>query len=169
MNYTLGLDIGSSSIGWAMTTDSDILKLGVRIFPEGVEAKSREPKNRTRRQKRLLRRQIARKAMRREMVLHAFQLLGWLPTDSTELEKIWHEDPYALRKKGLDEALSKSELARAFFHLAKRRGFKSNRKAQSDEDLLLEEALETDTKEDTTEKSDNKSKKAKKKSTARWR
>ena len=163
MTYTLGLDIGSSSIGWAMTTDSDILRLGVRIFPEGVEAKSREPKNRTRREKRLLRRQIARKAMRRKLVLHAFQLLGWLPSDENALEEIWHEDPYALRKKGLDEALSKSELARAFFHLAKRRGFKSNRKAQSDEELLLEDALETDTK-DTAEKSDNEksNKKAKK-------
>lgn len=51
MTYTLGLDFGSASIGWAMTTDSDITTLGSRIFPEGVEAKSREPKNLTRRKK----------------------------------------------------------------------------------------------------------------------
>jgi CRISPR-associated endonuclease Csn1 len=168
MTYTLGLDLGSASIGWAITTGSNIIKLGSCLFPEGVEAKSREPKNRARRQKRLLRRQIARKAQRRKIILHAFQLLGWLPTETAALEKTWHEDPYALRKKGLDEALSKSELARVFFHLAKRRGFKSNRKAQSDEDLMLEDAPETDSKDidtkDTAEKSDNKTsnKKAKK-------
>lgn len=34
MTYTLGLDLGSASIGWAMTTDSDITTLGSRIFPE---------------------------------------------------------------------------------------------------------------------------------------
>jgi len=146
MTYTLGLDIGAASIGWAMTTDNDLSCIGSRLFPEGLEAKSREPKNRKRREKRLVRRQIARKAMRRQTTLQAFQILGWLPNDTAELEKIWHEEPYALRKKALDEPLTKSELARALFHLSKRRGFKSNRKTDTNEETLVEAAPETESK-----------------------
>ncbi len=146
MTYALGLDLGSASIGWARTTTDDILQLGSRLFPEGVDAKSRDPKNKKRREKRLLRRQIARKAQRRETLLRAFQILGWLPEGKAELEKIWHEDPYALRKKALDVPLSKSELARALFHLAKHRGFKSNRKTDSDETLVVEETETTESK-----------------------
>ena len=41
MNRTLGLDIGSNSIGWALIeTDgqrSRIVGMGVRVFPEGVD------------------------------------------------------------------------------------------------------------------------------------
>lgn len=146
MTYTLGLDLGSASIGWAMTSETHLLHFGVRLFPKGLEDKSREPKNQKRRAKRLARRQIARKAQRREIILRAFQRIGWLPTEKAALEKIWLEDPYALRKKGLDAPLSKSELARAFFHLAKHRGFKSNRKVQSEEEAISEELSETEAK-----------------------
>ena len=38
-------------------------------------------------------------------------------------------NPYDLRKKGLDEQLSKLELGRALYHLNQRRGFKSSRKS----------------------------------------
>ncbi|MCS6987975.1 MAG: type II CRISPR RNA-guided endonuclease Cas9 [Chloroherpetonaceae bacterium] len=138
MTYVLGLDIGSNSIGWAIATPEAILKLGSRIFPEGVDAKSREPKNRARREKRLLRRQIARKAQRRQTILRAFQILGWLPQDENELEKLWREDPYALRKTALDAPLSKSQLARVFFHLAKHRGFKSNRRTDPDDIAIVD-------------------------------
>jgi CRISPR-associated endonuclease Csn1 len=156
MSYTLGLDIGAASIGWAMMNDSEILCLGTRVFPEGVERSEKgkeSSKNKTRREKRLLRRQIARKAMRRKAVLQAFQTLGWLPSDPAELENIWHQDPYALRKKALDEPLTKGELARIFFHLSKRRGFKSNRKTDTDEELVVEETPETEGK---SKKSKNK-------------
>jgi CRISPR-associated endonuclease Csn1 len=147
MTYTLGLDIGAASIGWAMTTDNEISRLGSRIFPEGIERSSsgkESPRNAARRKKRLLRRQIARKAQRRETLLRAFQILGWLPTEKSDLEKIWLEDPYALRKKALDEPLQKSDLARVFFHLSKHRGFKSNRKTDTGEETLVaEETPET--------------------------
>jgi CRISPR-associated endonuclease Csn1 len=147
MTYTPGLDIGAASIGWAMTTDNEISRLGSRIFPEGLEAKSGDPKNRKRREKRLVRRQIARKAQRRETFLRAFQILGWLPTEKSDLEKIWLEDPYALRKIALDVPLSKSDLARALFHLSKHRGFKSNRKTDTGEEtLVIEETPEPDAK-----------------------
>ena len=44
MNRTLGLDLGSNSLGWAILDDftGDILDKGVLVFPEGMsdEAKS---------------------------------------------------------------------------------------------------------------------------------
>ena len=52
-DYTLGLDIGSRSIGWALVqvnATSDIINMGVRVFPEGVDRdtkgleKSRTPR-----------------------------------------------------------------------------------------------------------------------------
>lgn len=42
--------------------------------------------------------------------------------------------PYALRAQALDRALTRHELGRAFYHLAQRRGFLSNRKASDPED-----------------------------------
>lgn len=146
MTYTLGLDLGAASIGWALLTpeknDTDHIKrLGSRIFPEGLDAKSREPKNAARRNARLIRRQIARRAVRRQTVLKAFQTLNWLPPLPADLDKIWNENPYLLRKKALNEKLSLAELARVFFHLSKHRGFKSNRKTDAaDESLPMNES-----------------------------
>jgi CRISPR-associated endonuclease Csn1 len=39
MSYTLGLDIGSASIGWALVDEEgkQIINAGVRVFPEGVD------------------------------------------------------------------------------------------------------------------------------------
>ncbi len=39
-SYTLGLDIGSKSIGWAVVESGEnpkITGMGVRVFPEGVD------------------------------------------------------------------------------------------------------------------------------------
>lgn len=40
MNKTLGLDLGSNSLGWAVLDDltGDILNKGVVVFPEGIDA-----------------------------------------------------------------------------------------------------------------------------------
>ena len=39
MAYTLGLDIGSNSIGWALLDKGNkkLTDIGVRVFPEGVD------------------------------------------------------------------------------------------------------------------------------------
>ena len=38
MTRTLGLDIGSNSVGWALIDEAagNLLAIGVRVFPEGV-------------------------------------------------------------------------------------------------------------------------------------
>ena len=45
-----------------------------------------------------------------------------------------HVFPYMLRKQALDQKLEPFALGRALYHLAQRRGYKSNRKAEGDED-----------------------------------
>ena len=50
------------------------------------------------------------------------------PPKKTERKALETLNPYALRAKGLDEALTPAEFARALFHINQRRGFKSNRK-----------------------------------------
>jgi CRISPR-associated endonuclease Csn1 len=53
---------------------------------------------------------------------------GFFPADEAARKALEHINPYALRAKGLDEALKPEEFARALFHINQRRGFKSNRK-----------------------------------------
>lgn len=137
----LGLDLGTSSIGWALFTGEngipdDLLGLGVRHFQEVVTPKTKEVKNAKRRQMRSLRRNLSRRRVRKDAVLAALRDLGIIgPTEEPFAESEsgrrhagWA--PYEYRARALDGPLSSSELARALYHLAQRRGFKSNRGAK---------------------------------------
>lgn len=137
---TLGLDLGTNSIGWALV-DHDaqgqptgLVACGVRIFQEAVDLKTRTPKNQARREARQARRLTARRRMRRQTLTGQLISCGMLPEDDQErvllLTRDGEGNPYLLRKRGLDEALSLHEFGRVLFHLNQRRGFKSNRKAQ---------------------------------------
>ncbi len=58
-----------------------------------------------------------------------------LPKKSVEYNELMQsEDPYDLRRRGLDEKLSLYQIGRALYHMNQRRGFKSNRKTDGDED-----------------------------------
>jgi CRISPR-associated endonuclease Csn1 len=132
MSYTLGLDVGSNSVGWAAISESDgkLLGMGVRVFPEGVDRDTRgaeHSKNEGRRIARGHRRQIARRARRKSAVRRALREAGFW-ADATDAAVVT-TDPYTLRAKGLDEKLTLPELGRVLLHLAQRRGFLSNRKA----------------------------------------
>ena len=59
---------------------------------------------------------------------------GLMPPDKGERKALERRDPYELRARVLDEPLSRFELGRALFHLNQRRGFKSNRKAATDDE-----------------------------------
>jgi CRISPR-associated endonuclease Csn1 len=133
-SYTLGLDIGSNSIGWALLEEgkSSIVDMGVRVFPEGVDRDTKgleKSKNATRREARGARKTHQRRSKRKDQLLTTLQSVGFLPTVDTELRSLFHTNPYALRKKGLDEKLERYELGRALYHINQRRGFKSNRKS----------------------------------------
>jgi CRISPR-associated endonuclease Csn1 len=139
--YTLGLDLGSKSIGWALIDDAGqkIINAGVRIFPECVDPKANVPNNQKRRRARGMRRQIARRAHRIKNLRQALIAAGLLPQVASlapnhaervkwESEEFEKENPYALRRRALDEPLAPFDFGRAVLHLGKRRGFKSNRK-----------------------------------------
>lgn len=59
---------------------------------------------------------------------------GLMPSDEKDRKALEPLDPYELRTKALDAALSAHHVGRALFHLNQRRGFLSNRKAEKKED-----------------------------------
>ena len=141
-NITLGLDIGSNSIGWALvdTDGEQIIDCGVRVFPEGVDrdAKGAEiSKNENRRLARSARRNRWRKAMRKDILVRLLQRNDLLPKDVNAILELMNLDPYMLRARGLKEQLSNYEIGRALFHLNQRRGFWSNRKTAKKEDGVV--------------------------------
>ena len=154
MRKVLGLDLGTNSIGWALITEKEknvpdeLIDGGVRIFQEAVDAKFRTPKNRARRDARMIRRVIQRRRRRKARLRNYLISIGWLPpelADRPDPESWFNSmgDPYALRKRGLDKELSAEEFSRVLLHLCARRGFLSNRKtllrdlySSDDPDLL---------------------------------
>ncbi len=136
-NFTLGIDMGTNSIGWAVVEHDDniqpsgLIACGTRIFEEAVDAKSRIPKNQARRAARSARRLVARRKMRLNKMLNILLKNGLLPNNADEREKLFADnksfDPYQLRKNALDNGLLLYELGRVLYHLAHRRGFQSNR------------------------------------------
>lgn len=137
----LGLDLGSSSIGWALLsapdeskgeTEGRILRAGVRVFPEGVDRDTKgfeRSKTVQRREARGARKVHRRRHLRKQLLLARLREVGLLPpTEQELLDLVRSTDPYQLRTKALDHALSAYELGRILYHLAQRRGFKSNRK-----------------------------------------
>jgi CRISPR-associated endonuclease Csn1 len=144
--YRLALDLGSTSLGWAMLRLNDqseptaIIKAGVRIFSDGREpaapgklgtslaAKRREKRSARRRRDRLLR--------RKNQMLDALNKHGLFPDkkDIAERKSLERENPYELRANGVRKQLSLAQFGRALFHLNQRRGFQSNRKTDKKDD-----------------------------------
>ncbi|MCX6140338.1 MAG: hypothetical protein NTX15_05835, partial [Candidatus Kapabacteria bacterium] len=139
MAKILGLDVGSNSLGWAIVdpAEGSIIAMGARIFAAGVDnlnGENEESRNVQRRLKRQLRRQYERSRQRRNALRLYLMQNGMLPVDSEAFDLIIKTDPYELRKKGLDEKLTLIEIGRCIDHINARRGFRSNRKAVSDEE-----------------------------------
>lgn len=122
--YVLGLDIGIASVGWAVLDAQRIVDLGVRCFDKAETAKEGDPLNLTRRQARLLRRRLYRRAWRLTQLARLFKREG-LITDAKLFAKVpsWTESTWELRLQGLDRLLTPQEWARVIYHLCKHRGF----------------------------------------------
>ena len=71
--YDLGLDIGIASVGWCVLGKKRIIDLGVRCFDKAETAKEGDPLNLTRRQARLLRRRLYRRAWRLTQLARLFK------------------------------------------------------------------------------------------------
>ena len=187
MKRILGLDLGSNSIGWALLEEKDgkpfrIRALGCRIFTKAVEEQTPTPKNAKRRNARLARRVIQRRARRKQRMLNYLISLGLLPPElkchtqpeiilnkigmplkdrggnelKTKKGKKIFPTPYDLRAKGLDEKLEPFELGRVLLHMVQRRGFLSNRKTllsdMVDDPDVLSVLNELDDRASSTEK-----------------
>lgn len=136
MKYRLALDLGSTSLGWAMVRLNHeespapiaVVKAGVRIFSDGRNPKDGSSLAVTRREARAMRRRRDRLLKRKARMMHTLVGHGFFPADEADRKALETLNPYALRAKGLDQALTPAEFARALFHINQRRGFKSNRK-----------------------------------------
>lgn len=141
MALVFGLDIGIASIGWAAIDDEQeitpLLGLGSRIFVAAEVPKTGESLAKPRREARGMRRRIRRRAHRMARIRRLFYRVGLTNDVVPEvLSDITADDstPWLLRADGLDRKLSQRDWARVLLHIAKHRGFKSNRKSEvSDE------------------------------------
>jgi CRISPR-associated endonuclease Csn1 len=135
---TFGFDIGIASVGWAVLNDVRIVDLGVRCFDAAENPKTGESLGTKWRTDKIARRRLGRRADRLKALLRLFAREGLLAKPDhallsappTEKHGVNPRTPWALRSRGLDELLSPDDWARVLYHLVKRRGFMSTRKAE---------------------------------------
>lgn len=156
MNKTLGIDLGSNSLGWAILDDVtlDIVDKGVVVFPEGVDldaGSSLETPAAVRRAARMGRRMKFRRKMRKWHLLKLLIDAKMCPLTLEELEE-WQKhgryplasrafldwlkatdvsNPYCDRDTASRKKVGPLVLGRALYHLCQRRGFKSSRKDEA--------------------------------------
>ena len=140
MKYGIGLDIGITSIGHAvmLLDDNDqpcrIMKMGSRIFDAAENPKDGSSLAAPRRENRGMRRRLRRKRFRKERIKSLIEQSGIMSVK--EIDAIYQSstelpDIYEIRCRALDSLLNKEEFVRLLIHLSQRRGFKSNRKVDS--------------------------------------
>lgn len=144
MQWRLGIDLGTNSLGWAAIelagTDPEswhpvgILASGARIFSDGRDPKSKQSLAVDRREARAMRRRRDRFQQRQRALMKYLVADGLFPSDPAERKALATLDPFELRARALDEALPLPHLGRAIWHLNQRRGFKSNRKTDKPDD-----------------------------------
>lgn len=139
MDWRLGLDMGTDSIGWSVIRLAnkkpiELLDMGVRIFSNGREPAGEgrigDPLNTNRRTARQMRRQRDRRLRRKKTMLHYLIGIGYMPSDKPSRQNLAQKDPYKLRCEAISRVLTNEELARILMQMVGRRGFKSNRKEQ---------------------------------------
>ena len=139
--YSLGLDIGTSSVGWAiLDLDKErIHDLGVRIFERPEDPQNGDSLAKPRRDARSARRRLKRRRQRlnhlKQFFIDQNILTKYRVEEVLDYKSDFNKlDIYALRSKALTEELSPEELLKVLYQIAKRRGFKSNRKVVEDSD-----------------------------------
>ncbi len=149
MKKILGLDLGTTSIGWALVNEkendneqSSIIKLGVRVNPLTTDEQKNfdEGKpittNADRTVKRGMRRNLQRYKLRRDTLLSVLKEQGFI-SDDTSLCEQGNRSTFQtlqLRAKAATEEVSLADLARILLLINKKRGYKSIRKVDADTD-----------------------------------
>ncbi len=149
MKKILGLDLGTTSIGWAWVHEaenekekSEIVKLGVRVNPLSSDELNDFEKgnplttNAKRTAHRGARRNLQRFKLRRQKLIELLIKRNIISTDSllTEKGRYTTYETLNLRAKAVAEKIEKEELARVFLTINKKRGYKSSRKAKNEEE-----------------------------------
>ena len=142
MKKVLGLDLGVSSIGWALITKDnnnqpiDILKIGSRTVPlldgeeEGFSNGNGISANSSRTQKRTARKCNNRYKLRREKLTDGLRALNMLP--NAMLFNLNPLELWQLRAKAVTDKVSLPELGRILFHLNQKRGYKHSKDNEQD-------------------------------------
>ncbi len=149
MKKILGLDLGTTSIGWAFVNEaekenekSSIIKLGVRVIPLSTDEETDFQKgkatsiNADRTLKRGARRNLDRYQLRRDALLQILIENNFI-TNKTLLSEEGSNttfSTYHARAKAVKEKISKEEFAKVLLMINKKRGYKSSRKTQSDDE-----------------------------------
>ncbi|WP_288735991.1 type II CRISPR RNA-guided endonuclease Cas9 [uncultured Parabacteroides sp.] len=148
MKKIIGLDLGTTSIGWAVVNEaeskdeiSSIVKLGVRVNPlTGDEQKNFEQgksitTNAERTLKRSARRNLQRYKLRRDNLIEIL-LNNNIITDQTILSEQGNYttfQTYRLRAKAATEKIMLEEFARVLLMINKKRGYRSSRNVKSND------------------------------------
>ncbi len=137
----IGIDLGIASCGWAVldllhdtetqSPDGKILACGTWMFDAPETDKEKTPTNQLRRTARGQRRVIRRRSQRMNALRRLFAQTGLLPDAGKTVLKVPSLDPWTLRAEGLDRKLTGQELAIALAHIARHRGFRSNKKSDA--------------------------------------
>lgn len=129
----LGLDLGVSSIGWALIREEndkpcEIMGMGVRIVPLDTDESdefsrgNKISKNRQRTQKRTMRKGYYRYVLRRRALTAELKKHGMFDETLFNLPQL---ELWRLRAKAVTEPISLKELGRVLYHLNQKRGYES--------------------------------------------
>jgi len=131
MKKILGLDLGTTSIGWAYVMEngrhSEIVKLGVRVNPLTTDETKNFPEGKSitttavRTEKRHARRNKQRFQLRRKKLSELLKSEGWLKADTPlyETGKNQLHDTYRIRAKAVNEKIALEEFARVLLMINK--------------------------------------------------
>lgn len=149
MKRILGIDLGTTSIGWAYVLEaeaaneqSEIVRLGVRVVPLSVDEETNFEKgksittNADRAARKSMRRNIDRYQMRRDELVAVMREEGWITEETTLSEHGTRStfESLRLRAEAVEKEVTLAQLARILLQINKKRGYKSNRKADSQEE-----------------------------------
>ncbi|WP_419213647.1 type II CRISPR RNA-guided endonuclease Cas9 [Maribacter sp. X9] len=148
MKRILGLDLGTTSIGWALVEesenkeDSKIIKLGVRVNPLTVDEKINfeggKPitTNADRTLKRGARRNLDRYQLRRNFLIRELKKQNFITEDTplTEIGKDTTHQTLSLRSVAAREKVSLEDFSKILLAINKKRGYKSSRKSKDEND-----------------------------------
>jgi CRISPR-associated endonuclease Csn1 len=151
MRKILGLDIGVTSVGWALVKENEgeieLIDIGSRIIPLTTDENNEFTKgnaiskNAERTLKRGVRRNLHRFRMRKHKLANFLKINEMNPSE--EMFKLDSLALYGLRVKAITEQISLAELGRILYHLNQKRGYLSNRKAQNEEEAIPENEEKT--------------------------